>query len=64
MCKISKYEYLSAEEVLPPDQSRIIEQAKFRYFPLGIASEKQIKAIGKHEKQLLRLTKKKILQHF
>ena len=27
------------------DQSRIIEQAKFTYFPLGKAYEKQIKAV-------------------
>ena len=29
--------------ILPPDQSRIIEQAKFTYSPLGKAFEKQIK---------------------
>ena len=29
----------------PSDQSRIIEQAKFTYFPLGKAFEKQIKTI-------------------
>ena len=27
--KIDKYEYLSGEEILPSDQSRIIQQAKF-----------------------------------
>ena len=27
--KIGKYEYLSGEEILPSDQSRIIHQAKF-----------------------------------
>ena len=27
--KIYKYEYLMGEEVLPPNQSRLIEQAKF-----------------------------------
>ena len=27
--KIDKYEYLTGEEILPSDQSRIIEQAKF-----------------------------------
>ena len=27
--KINKYEYLSGEEILPSDQSRIIQQAKF-----------------------------------
>ena len=32
--KIDKYEYLTGEELLPSDQSRIIEQAKFIYSPL------------------------------
>ena len=27
--KIDKYEYLAGEEILPSDESRIIEQAKF-----------------------------------
>ena len=27
--KINKYEFLTGEEILPSDQSRIIEQAKF-----------------------------------
>ena len=27
--KIGKYEYLACEEILPPDQKRVIEQAKF-----------------------------------
>ena len=35
--KIYKYEYLTSEEILPLDQSRIIEQAKFTYSPLGKA---------------------------
>ena len=43
--KINKYEYLTGEEILPFDQSRIIEQAKFAYSPLGRAFEKQIKTI-------------------
>ena len=43
--KIDKYEYLVGEKILPPDQSRIIEQAKFTYSPLGKAFENQIKAI-------------------
>ena len=32
--KIDEYEYLTGEEILPSDQSRVIEQAKFTYFPL------------------------------
>ena len=38
--KIDKYAYLTGEEILPSDQSRIIEQAKFTYSPLGKAFEK------------------------
>ena len=30
--KIDKYEYLTGEEILPPDQRRPIKQAKFTYF--------------------------------
>ena len=39
--KISKHEFLTGEEILPSDQSRIIEQEKFTYFPLGKAFEKK-----------------------
>ena len=38
--KIDKYEYLRSEEILPPDQRRVVEQAKFVYSPLGKAFEK------------------------
>ena len=38
-------EYLTGEEILPSDQSRIIEQANFTYSPLGKAFEKQIKEV-------------------
>ena len=43
--KIHKYEYLTAEDILPSNQQQIIEQAKFTYSPLGKAFEKQVKAI-------------------
>ena len=43
--KIDKYEYLTGEEILPSNQQQITEQAKFTYFPLGKACEKQIKTI-------------------
>ena len=43
--KIDKYEFLTGEELVPSDQSRIIEQAKFIYYPLGKSFEKQIKTI-------------------
>ena len=31
------------EEILPPDQSKMIEQAKFTYSTVGKALEKQVK---------------------
>ena len=43
--KIDKYEYLAGEEILPANQQKTIEQAKFTYSPLGKAFEKQIKTI-------------------
>ena len=43
--KIDKYEYRTGEEILPSEQSRIIEQAMFTYSPLGKAFQKQIKTI-------------------
>ena len=63
--KIDKYEYLTGEEILLPDPSRAIEQAKFTYSALPKAlekqiktienqGEKQIKAIEEHGKQLLK----------
>ena len=33
--KIDNYEYLTGEDILLPDQSQIMEQAKFTYSPLG-----------------------------
>ena len=39
---IQKYEYFTGEEILPPNQQQIIEQAKF---------EKQIKTIGDQGKK-------------
>ena len=43
--KIHKYEFFTGEEILPSDQSRIIEQAKFTHCLLGKAFEKQTKKI-------------------
>ena len=43
--KIDKYEYLAGEEILPSDQSRVIDQGKLTYSPLGKAFEKQRKTI-------------------
>ena len=54
--KIDKYEYLTGEEILPSNQQQIIQQAKFNYFPLGKAIEKQIKTIeDQGEKQVVAL---------
>ena len=51
--KIRKYEYLTGEDLLPSNHQQIIEQAKFTYFPLGKAFEKQIKTIeGQGQKQI------------
>ena len=51
--KIGKYEYLTGEEILPSNQKRIIEPAKFTYSPSGKAFEKQIKTIeGQGKKQV------------
>ena len=38
--KIGKYEFLTSDEILPSDPSRIIEQAKFTYSPLDKVFEK------------------------
>ena len=43
--KIDQYKYLTGEEILPSNQQQIIEQAKFTYYPLGEAFEKQTKMI-------------------
>ena len=43
--KFNKYEYLTGEKILPSDQSKMIEEAKFTYSPLGKTFEKQIKTI-------------------
>ena len=39
--KFDKYEYLTDEEILPFNQSQMIEHAKFTFSPLGKAFEKQ-----------------------
>ena len=43
---IQKYEYITGEDILPSNQQKIIEQAKFTYPPLGKAFKKQIKKAG------------------
>ena len=49
--KIVNYEYLTSEEMLPSDESRITKQAKFKYSSLGNALEKQKKGIEEQEKK-------------
>ena len=49
--KIDKYEYLTLEEILSSDQSRVIEQNKFTRCPLGRTSEKQTKSIENQEQK-------------
>ena len=49
--KVENYEYFTAEEILPSDQGRVIEQANFTYFPLGKAFEKKIKTIEEQWKK-------------
>ena len=49
--KLGKYEYLTGEEIIPYDQSRIIDQDRFTYSPLGKAFEKQTKMIAEQGKK-------------
>ena len=51
--EIHKYEYLTAEDILPSNQQQIIEQATFTGSPLGKAFDKQIETIeDQGEKQV------------
>ena len=54
--KIDKYEYLTGEEILPPDQRRVIEQAKFTYSRLQKAFEKQTKTIEEQGEKKIKAT--------
>ena len=49
--KTDKYEFLTGEEIRPPHQKRVAEQAKFAYSPLGKAFEKQTKTIEEQGKK-------------
>ena len=49
--KNDKHEFLAGEEILPPDQRKVIEQANFIYSPLGKAFEKQTKTIEEQGKK-------------
>ena len=43
--KITKYEYLTGEDIVSSDESRMTKQAKFTYSTLGKAFAKQTKSI-------------------
>ena len=72
--KIDKCEYFTVGAILPSDQGRIIEHAKFTYLPLAKSFEKQIKTIEyqgekqiktleEHEKELVKSSSgKKVLK--
>ena len=62
--KIDKYEYVTGEEMVPSNRRRVMKLAKFTYSPLEKALEKQtktiadqgkkqIKALGKHGKEVI-----------
>ena len=55
--KIDKYEYFTVDGMLPSDQSKIKEQAKFTYFPLGKVFEKQMKRIEDQWKKQIKTLK-------
>ena len=55
--KIEKCEYLTGEEILPSNEKQITEQAKFTYFPLGKAFEKQTKTIKDQEEKQVKVLK-------
>ena len=44
------YEYLPGEDILPSNQQKIIEQAKFTYSPLGKAFKTKQKQLKIREK--------------
>ena len=50
--KIDKHGYLTSNEILPSNQQRIIEKAKFTYSCLGKAFEKQIRSRRKQIKAI------------
>ena len=57
--KIDKYECLTGEEILPSDQRRVIEPAKFTCSPLGKALKKQPKTFEHQSKKQIKEMKQK-----
>ena len=62
--KIDKYHCLRCEEILPSDQSRTIQQAKFTYSPLGKAVEKQIKNFEDQREKQIKATENGVKNNF
>ena len=62
--KINKYEYLTGEEILPSNRGQITEQAKFTYFPLGKAFEKQTKTIEGQGEKPVKAFVNRVEKHF
>ena len=57
--KIDKYEYLTGEEILPSNQSRIKKQAKLTYSAPGKAFEKQIASIENQGEKQIKILKER-----
>ena len=61
---IDKYQCLAGEEILPSDQTRVIEQASFTYSPLGKTlknKQKQWKIEAKSKSKQLKIMKNNCL---
>ena len=54
--RINEYQHLTSEEILPSNQRRVIEQAKFTYSPLEKALEKHTKTIEDQGKKQIKAT--------
>ena len=52
--KIDKYECLTAQDIIPPHQRRVIKQAKSAYFPSGKTFEKEKEIMEEQGKNKLK----------
>ena len=59
--KIDKYDYFTSEEIIPSNQKRVIEQAKFTYSPIGKALEKQTKTMEDQGTKQIKAIEKQFL---
>ena len=55
--KIAKYEYLTGEEILPTDQSQLIQQTEFAYSPLKSVSKTKFKQLKVKEELTVEVLK-------